>query len=101
MGELTNSSRRKTGIVFLGAALLMLILGFTVLDKHLKGFSFVLYWLSCFAFTLSAATVALLDIAIVKARSREEQRQLLEDTLSQVERDKEELRKPRQKQSED
>ena len=93
MAELTNSRRRKTGVVFLGVALLMLILGFTVLDNYLKGFSFIIYWLSCFAFTLSAATVALLDIAMVKARSREEQRQLLEETLSQVEQDKEELRK--------
>ena len=93
MAELTNSRRRITGVIFLGVALLMLILGFTVLENYLKGLSFIIYWLSCFAFTLSAASVALLDIAMVKARSREEQRRLLEDTLSQVEHDKEQLRK--------
>lgn len=88
MSELFDKPRRVTGIVFLGIALLMVVLGQTILSPYLKNFSFIIYWLTCAAFTLSAASVALVDLARVKKVSRDEQRDLLEETLEQIERDK-------------
>ncbi|MBA4149195.1 MAG: hypothetical protein H0X66_13860 [Verrucomicrobia bacterium] len=88
MSELFDKSRRIAGVVFLGIALLMVVLGQTVLSPVLKNVSFILYWLTCAAFTLSAASVALVDLARVKKASREKQRDLIEETLEQIERDK-------------
>lgn len=88
MADFINSPRRKTGAIFLGISVVMVILGFTIFDKRLTGVRYILYWTICFAFTISAASVALLDIVTVKQRSREEQRDLIEETLLEIEREK-------------
>lgn len=88
MSEFFDRPRRIAGAVFLGIALLMVVLGQTVLSPVLKNFSFIIYWLTCAAFTLSAASVALVDLVHVKKASREEQQHLIEETIEQIERDK-------------
>ncbi|MFN7138544.1 MAG: hypothetical protein ACK4UN_04315 [Limisphaerales bacterium] len=97
MSEFFDRPRRITGVVFLGIALLMLVLGQTVLDGRMGPFAFVLYWAVCATFTLSAASVALVDLMSVKKASREEQRGLIEETLEQIERDKKEARSSKAK----
>jgi hypothetical protein len=66
----------------------MLIAGETVLASRLEGVTLICYWLGCFVLTALAAGVALLDAARVRAENRAEQRDLLERTLRQVEREK-------------
>lgn len=66
----------------------MLIAGETVLARRLQGAGLICYWLGCFVLTALAAGVALLDAARVRAENRAEQRELLEKTLRQVERER-------------
>ena len=81
-----NPRRVVTGI-FLGVAFLMLILGLTALSAHLKRDSFLIYWLICFVLTGLAAILALVDMMMIRRQSREEQRELIQTTLEQAERD--------------
>ncbi len=62
----------------------MLIWGQTVLEPYLGGMAFVLYWAACFAFTLGAIFIALLDIRAVRRRVRNQQRDLIQRTLEDV-----------------
>ena len=94
MSEFFDKSRRIIGAVFLGLALLMLVLGQTVLSQYLKQVCYILYWLICTVLTLLAASVALVDLASIKKASREEQRELIEETLRKIERDKRNLDNP-------
>ena len=89
-----NRRRMVTGIL-LGAALLMLILGLTVLSGHLKRDAFLIYWLICFLLTGLAAIFALVDMMIIRRKSREEQRELIRTTLDQAARDAKDLDKSR------
>jgi hypothetical protein len=78
--------RRLLGAAFLGAALLMLVVGQTVLRNFLQDIGFLLYWLVCIFFTFLAVMVAFRDLSAVRHRTREEQRALLEDTLAEIAR---------------
>jgi hypothetical protein len=75
-----NFRRWATG-VFLGLACLMLLLGLTVFSRHLQKISFLIYWLVCFLFTGLAAILALVDMVIIRQKSRDEQSDLIESTL--------------------
>jgi hypothetical protein len=83
-----KSRRRWFGAVCLLVAIGMLIAGETVLAGRLSGVTLIGYWLGCFVLAAVAAGVALIDAARVRAESRAEQRELLESTLRQVEREK-------------
>ena len=98
MSEFFDKPRRITGAVFLGIALLMVVLGQTLLAASFTPFWYVVYWMICVLFTLAAASVALVDLAGVKRASREEQRDLIEKTLQQIERDKKEANSNRNQQ---
>jgi len=80
---------RKRGLVFLIIAVVMLILGETVLRSSIKGIPFVLYWMFCFIFTGLAIVFAFLDVAGVQRQAREQQRELLEKTIEEIARQKE------------
>ena len=80
--------RRWLGGISLGAALLMLIAGETVLRERLSGVTALLFWMACFALTFLAMLVAFLDMAVVRRRLRDEQRALLEDTFKDIAREK-------------
>lgn len=62
-----DARRRWFGLLFLILAGGMLIWGLTLLDQHLAGWGFVLYWLVCLTFTLAAMTTAWLDWRAVRA----------------------------------
>jgi len=94
MSELFDKPRRIIGAVFLGLALLMVVLGQTVLSPHLERAWYILYWLVCILFTLLAACIALVDLAGIKRVSRREHRDLIEETLLQIEKDKKQPRPP-------
>jgi hypothetical protein len=84
----SKNLRRWFGALCLLAAVGMLIAGETVFSGQLSGVALIVYWLGCFVLTAVAAGVALVDAARVRAENRAEQRELLEQTLRQVEREK-------------
>ncbi|MCI0539280.1 MAG: hypothetical protein L0Z50_29080 [Verrucomicrobiales bacterium] len=81
MSNPLDARRRWFGLFFLFIALGMLIWGQTILKPHLSGLGFILYWLGCFAFTILAMLTALLDFWIVRHRTREAQRDLLNKAI--------------------
>ena|SRR5437870_675959 len=85
MGLDATARRRWFGAASLFAALVMLILGETVLKGRLVDLSFIVYWLICFGFTGLAITAAFLDVHALRGRIREEHRKLLESTLERIE----------------
>lgn len=89
MANSPDIRRRWIGAIFLVAALGMLIAGQTVLQDRLGPTGFVLFWLGCFAFTVAALLVAILDFSAVRRRTREEQLALFENTLKEIDQQKE------------
>ena len=73
-------------LMLIGASL-MLIAGETILKNSLTNVGFLLYWLACLVCTGGAIVVAYLDVRAVQTRGRREARDLLETTLTQIERD--------------
>lgn len=90
MDNNTVIPHRKRGMVFLGVAVVMLVLGETLLRQSLSKMSFVLYWLACLVFTALAILFAFLDVTGIQRQAREQQRELLEKTIQQIARQKEE-----------
>jgi hypothetical protein len=88
----SKSWRRRFGIVCIAAAILMLVLGETVLRTALAQNAVLLlvYWMTCFILTALAAGMAIIEAARTGRESREEQRTLLMETLQAVEREKRE-----------
>ena len=85
MGLGPTARRRWFGAIVLGVALLMLILGETMLKGRMGDTAFVLYWLICFVLTGAAIVVAFRDVKAVQNEVRSEQRTLLESTLKEIE----------------
>ena len=56
-----DARRRWFGLLFLTLAGGLLIWGVTLLEPHLRGWAFVVYWLACLGFTVAAMVVAWLD----------------------------------------
>ena len=83
-----DAMRRWLGSFCLAMAFGMLVWGQTVLGPHLKGIPFLIYWLFCFLFTFGAMIAALLDLRATQRRSRMEQRELLDETLKEIETEK-------------
>ncbi len=81
----SRTVRRWIGGIFLASSLLMLILGQTVLQSRLEGRVYIRYWLICFALTGAAALVALVDLLIIKRETKAEQKELLDETLHEIE----------------
>ena len=86
MAEKRDIVRRVLGVFFLLAALVMLVIGETAMNDHLRShpWEFVVFWLGCFAFVGLALLLALLDMAAVRRRVRREERELVESTLRQI-----------------
>jgi len=85
MGLGPTARRRLFGAIVLGVALLMLIIGETVLKGRMSDVAFVAYWLVCFVFTALAIVVAFRDVKAVQNEVRSEQRTLMESALKDIE----------------
>ena len=83
-----DALRRWLGLFCLTVAAGMLIWGQTLLKPLLQGWFFIFYWGVCFVFTFGAIIIALLDIRALRRRTRREQQELLERTLSEVEEER-------------
>ena len=77
--------RRWFGLVFLALAFGMLIWGQTVLKSRLEGLAYLIYWSICFLFTLLTLATAILDIILVRRRSRRDRRELIKKTIVDLE----------------
>ena len=80
-----EARRRWFGMFFLLIALGLLVWGQTVLQPHLRGMGFILYWVACFVFTGLAMLTALLDMRAVRRRIRDQQRDLVQRTIRRME----------------
>jgi len=83
-----DALRRWLGVFCLAVAAGMLIWGQTVLESHLRGRMFLIYWIVCFGFTIAAIVIALRDIRVLRRRTRQEQRKLVEATLEEVDHER-------------
>ena len=81
MNNKSSSSGRWRAAVVLGIAVAMLFLGLTVLKPYLGGLLYIFYWLGCIVFTFLALIFAFADLQQVRQRSRDEQRELIENAL--------------------
>ena len=84
MGNKADLRRRLLGGVFLATALGMLVAGQTVLHDAFSPLGFIAFWVLCFVFTMAAVAVAFWDLAAVRRRTRDEQRELVESTLKEI-----------------
>lgn len=82
--------RRWFGAIFLLVSIGMLVAGQTVLSERLSPLGFIVFWLACLVCTCLAILVALIDVWVIRSRSREEQRAFLDDTIKEIARRKEE-----------
>ncbi len=72
------------GIVFLVAALAMLILGMTVLERRLAPLPLLIYWLVCFALACGAIIVAWRDLRAIHHETTDEHVDLLKDIVHEL-----------------
>ena len=91
MADKRDFRRRALGAFFLVTSLVMLIAGETVLSDRLRlhPWAFIVFWAGCFGFVGLAFLMALLDLAVVRRRTRDQQRELLESALRQIAQTKE------------
>jgi hypothetical protein len=75
----------------------MLVAGQTVLKGKLLGLTFWVYWLVCLFLTALAMLVALRDARAMLQRTGREQRDLLESTLKDIQKDAQARRNSRRK----
>jgi len=87
MGLSATTRRRVLGSLFLLTAVVMVLLGQTVLEECLRGLNYVLYWMACVIMTGLAVLTALLDVRAIQQRSRRDQYDLLTSTVEKIEKD--------------
>jgi len=90
-----ETRRRVLGLVLLGSAGLMLVLGLTVLAPRLRGVTFLTYWLGCLGLTGLAALTALLDLWATGRRVRQAQQELLFRTIDDFSHVRQDRERPR------
>jgi len=85
MEQDAKKRRRWFGGIVLAGALIMLICGETVLHQRLNLVWFLSYWLICLILTGLAVIIAFRDLRDLQQQAREQQRELLENTLKGIE----------------
>lgn len=75
-----QNTRRKTMLVLLALAFLLLLSGFTflqsALNAHEHPWRVILFWLVCIWLTLTAMLLAVFDLLMVRLEARKAQRDL-------------------------
>ena len=78
-----QATRRKTMAAVIAVAALMLIAGATVLQEMLNprehAIRFILFWLVCAWFTITALLLALFDALMIRAQARAARKQLQQE----------------------
>jgi hypothetical protein len=76
---------RILGLLFIGTATGMMILGLTVWEQRLRGPEYLLYWSWCFVIVSAALFTALIDMILLRRTSQRLRRQLLHDQFASPE----------------
>src|SRR6185295_14350266 len=84
MNNSVDALRRGLGMFCLAVASGMLIWGHTVLESHLKGMGFLIYWVVCFLFTIASIVIALLDVHAMLRNIRKERLELFRCALKDI-----------------
>jgi hypothetical protein len=79
--------RRWLGVVCLGIAILMVVWGQFFLPRTLAPSLQAAFWLLCFVFTIAAILIALLDLLLLRQRTRAEKRALFAETMEAIEKE--------------
>jgi len=88
--------RRWTGAVILGIAVLMIIVGETLLKGSLGPLLMLAYWLACFALAAVAMIYAIIDASAVARQTTKARRELAARTIQDIEQSlKDRENKPR------
>lgn len=77
--------RRWKGAIFLGIAVLMLMVGETLLKGSLSPLLMLAYWLACFGLAVVAMIYAVLEANTVARQSSEARRELAARTIREIE----------------
>ena len=64
----------------------MLIWGRTILEPHLQGLGFLIYWVGCFLFVIASIVIALLDVHVMLRNIRTERLGLFRRALKDIKR---------------
>jgi biotin transporter BioY len=83
MGLSLDNRRRWLGIICMFGAVLMLLLGLTFFQNHMRPKVFIIYWLTCMLLTTMTMIIALLDLRAVRQRSRQEKSELARSVLGE------------------
>src|SRR5215216_3622096 len=95
MGLNATGRRRWVGGLALLAAAAMLIGGETIFKGRFNAMTFIVYWLICFLLTGTAIVIAFVDVRALQQRTRDEQRDLVQNTLKEIEARARDKRRPR------
>jgi TRAP-type C4-dicarboxylate transport system permease small subunit len=79
--------RRWLGVVCLGIAILMVVWGQFFLPRSLAPTLQAAFWLLCFVFTIAAILIALVDLLVLRQRTRAEKRALFAETMDAIEKE--------------
>jgi len=82
-----TARRRWLGALALVGALALLVAGETVLKGRLGDLAFLFYWLVCLGLTCLAILAAILDVRSLQRHARQEQHELLDDTIKRIQSD--------------
>jgi hypothetical protein len=86
MNNSVDALRRWLGMFCLAVASGMLIWGRTILEPHLQGLGFLIYWIVCFFFTIASIVIALLDVHVMLRNIRKERLELFRRALKDIKR---------------
>jgi hypothetical protein len=76
--------RRGLGLVFVGGALLALVLGLTVWRDRLTPLAFAIHWSLCAVLALAALITALWDARVLRQRAAQERRELARRAAAEI-----------------
>ena len=85
---LIRDQRSRRTVMFYGtlAALIVLFLGATLLDRWLRDrpFAFLAYWAACAWITILCVLLAIFDLLLVRAAARRERRRIEQEYLRRI-----------------
>jgi hypothetical protein len=81
-----QSRRRLIGGIVIGTAILMVIAGEYLFKGLFSPAVMLFYWLTCFGLTVAAMIIAIVDASATARRTIEARRNLVMDTVKEIER---------------
>ena len=83
-----DSFRRWLGMLFLAVSFAMMMWGQIVLQRHLAGVAFALYWSTCFGLSIVAVAIGILDVRAMLRNLKTERMALLRRAMRDIKHSK-------------